>query len=176
MKCSCRSVTKASTNSGNSNYRATVCGYQIQGEDCLSNIIYQCRLIGAPVPIQNCPYGCYNGRCLQSPMIREVSLKKMDKPSIITTTNNITQNSATRHDIGKEDSSNYKTTSTYRSRLKPNNKIATNSSYSTNTSMTTITKTTMIDTMNNDTALLNDGEHEVEFVTFHPVLRIPINP
>lgn len=77
LKCSCGRRGRAPQSPQQVN-----CGQYLQGE-CISNVVYQCRLIGPPVPLQYCPHGCINGKC--SPAIIEVTLedkfgKEVDKP------------------------------------------------------------------------------------------------
>lgn len=55
MKCSCR---------GNKFRRdQMVCGQSLQGSDCQPNVLYQCRLLGSPVPMDTCQHGCLGGKC-----------------------------------------------------------------------------------------------------------------
>lgn len=76
LKCSCRNLGRSPPQ--------MICGQQLVGVDCNADVIYQCRLIGASVPLLNCPFGCSDGKCIavSKVPITEVSMKELDKPDV----------------------------------------------------------------------------------------------
>ncbi|KAH9404307.1 hypothetical protein TYRP_000127 [Tyrophagus putrescentiae] len=125
LKCTCRNMGRSTPQK--------VCGQQLVGVDCNPNVIYLCRLIGAPVPLQSCPHECSDGKCIASvdQTITEVSMKEVDKPP---------PENNDKESAGKRGGS------------KPVRRSNANSSTS-------------------------REDHEVEYVTFSPLMHIPLfNP